>query len=72
MDYPYTHDLYELHVLVQKHGHTLPAVAADVKILTPFAATMRYTHMDELPQLDQEKARTIVQQLREYVQTQLA
>jgi HEPN domain-containing protein len=72
IDFPRTHDLAGLVELVERSGYRVPVAEDDLASLTPFAVTLRYEADEAGEQLDVARAETVVRQLREWVEGELA
>ena len=68
IDYPRVHSLETLVALLNANGHDLPADAADVSQLTPFATVFRYEEMPYSAAFDRAEALRLVQRIRSLVE----
>ncbi len=71
VEFPKTHDLVRLLHLVRAEGYDIPQVEEDLALLTPFAVTLRYEEVEGVNQLDRPRIKTLVRQLRTWVETEL-
>lgn len=71
MGFPKTHDLVRLVRLVRAEGYDIPQVEEDLALLTPFAVTLRYEEVEGVNQLDRPRIKTLMRQLRTWVETEL-
>ncbi len=71
VDFPKTHDLVRLVRLVRAEGYDIPQVEEDLALLTPFAVTLRYEEVEGVNQLDRPRIKTLMGQLRTWVETEL-
>jgi len=71
LDYPRTHSLRRLTGLVTEHGYTLPGFVQELGFLTRYAVVERYT-IRPSPTLDRAKVLSLVEQLRDWVENELA
>ena len=66
-----THEIGALMSVVAEAGHPLPAQFENLDALTPFAAIYGYKDYDAPVSLDRTAARTILRQLRSWVESKL-
>ncbi len=71
VEFPKTHDLVRLLHLVRAEGYDIPQVEEDLALLTPFAVTLRYEEVEGVNQLDRPRIKTLMWQLRTWVETEL-
>ncbi len=71
VEFPKTHDLVRLLHLVRAEGYDIPQVEEDLALLTPFAVTLRYEEVEGVNQLDRPRIKTLMRQLRTWVETEL-
>lgn len=73
VEFPKTYDLVRLlHLhLVRAEGYDIPQVKEDLALLTPFAVTLRYEEVEGVNQLDRPRIKTLMRQLRTWVETAL-
>jgi HEPN domain-containing protein len=67
-----THDLRELMDLLADAGHSLPKTLADLDTLTPYATLFRYQGIPAKVNLSRRTARTLVRQVRRWVEKKIA
>jgi hypothetical protein len=68
MSFGRVHNLEYLMRLVNDTGDCLPGSLAELDILNPFAVTLRYQASDELISLDRRHVRSLVIELRRWVE----
>jgi len=71
VEFPKTHDLVRLLHLVRAEGYDIPQVEEDLALLTPFAVTLRYEEVEGVNQLDRPRIKTLMRQLRTWIETEL-
>jgi HEPN domain-containing protein len=71
VDYPLTHDLERLLILIEDAGYRVPVPQNELFRLTPFAVTSRYEEYEESQELDHVRIGALIGQLRDWVEGEL-
>lgn len=72
LEFERSHNLVYLMGVLEDAGYAVPGSLRGLDILNPFAVTLRYDFLDVATSLDRLQARSLVAQLRQWVEAQVA